>query len=113
MVVMSGDAMTAGSILNFSAMTGSAPPMSWESSTVPISVRQTASATGAATRSKNSILAKLQTASVRPHSSATRNSRQMMRGRSLVRISPTAIPRMIVEVLWLPALPPVSVSMGM
>ena len=71
------------------------------------------SATGAAMRSNTSSFTKLHTASVPPHSKATRLSRQRMRGRSWGWISPTAMPRMMVEVLWLPALPPASVSMGM
>ncbi|SCJ49747.1 Uncharacterised protein [uncultured Clostridium sp.] len=64
-------------------------------------------------RSNTSSFTKLHTASVPPHSKATRLSRHRMRGRSWGWISPTAMPRMMVEVLWLPALPPASVSMGM
>ena len=110
--VMTGEAMTAGSTPRRRAATGSAPPMSWESSTVHTSVRLTTSATGAAMRSSSSILPKLHTASVPPHKSATRSSRQSTRSQSRGAMSPTARPRMMVEVLWLPALPPVSVSIG-
>ena len=58
-------------------------------------------------------LAKLHSASVPPQRMAMRNSRHRIFGRSCGSISPTAMPRMMVEVLWLPALPPASVSMGM
>ena len=113
MVVIRGDAITAGSTCSFSATTGRMPPMSWLSRMVQIRVRHTTSATGAEMRSNSSSFAKLHTASVAPHIKATRLSRQRMRGRSWGLISPTAMPRMMVEVLWLPALPPASVSMGM
>ena len=43
----------------------------------------------------------------------TRSSFQSTRRISPASISPTAIPRIIMVLLWLPALPPVSVSMGM
>ena len=52
MVVISGDAMTAGSKLSFSATTGNRPPMSWDRMTVQISVRQTTAATGGAMPSR-------------------------------------------------------------
>ena len=59
MVVISGDTMTAGSKLSFSATTGSRPPMSWDRMTVQISVRQTTAATGGAMPSRKISLAKL------------------------------------------------------
>ena len=75
MVVISGDAMTAGSKLSFSATTGSRPPMSWDRMTVQISVRQTTAATGGAMPSRKISLAKLHSASVPPQRMAMRNSR--------------------------------------
>ena len=42
----------------------------------------------------------------------TRSSFQSTLNKSPGSISPTAIPRIIMVLLWLPALPPVSVSMG-
>ena len=66
---------------------------------VQIRVRHTTSATGAVTLSNSSSFAKLHTASVAPHSRATRLSLHRMRGRSWGWISPTAMPRMMVEVL--------------
>ena len=47
MVVISGDAITAGSTCSFSAATGRMPPMSCDSRMVQIRVRHTTSATGA------------------------------------------------------------------
>ena len=67
MVVISGDAITAGSTCSFSAATGSSPPMSCDSRMVQIRVRHTTSATGAVTLSNSSSFAKLHTASVAPH----------------------------------------------
>ena len=51
-------------------------------------------------------------ASVTPQSTATRASFQMMRQTSLYSISPSERPRTIETEAWLPALPPVSISIG-
>ena len=91
--------MTAGSIFSFLAITGSTPPINWDSSTVQTSVTQTTRATPKPTRSSSISFAKLHTANVPPHSSAARHSRQRIRGRSLGRMSPVAMPQIMVEVL--------------
>ncbi len=56
---------------------------------------------------------KLTALSTTPTSMLTRSSFQNTLRKSLSWISPTAMPRMIRVLLWLPAFPPVSVSMGM
>ena len=48
-----------------------------------------------------------------PTSMLTRSSFQKTLAKSRRRISPTAMPRITRVLDWLPALPPVSVSMGM
>ena len=68
-------------------------------STVATSVTQTTSAMGGAMPSSVMSLRKLHTASVPPHSSAARHSRHSTLGRSLTVISPTAMLRMMVEVV--------------
>ena len=50
--------------------------------------------------------------STTPTSMLTRSSFQKTLAKSLSWISPTAMPRMTRVLLWLPAFPPVSVSMG-
>ena len=107
-----GEAITVGSKPTRFASIGSAEPTSFEATTVNKSVTQTTSATARETRSKSMSLAKLHTANVRPHSSDTVSSLPITRSRSRKRISPRDRPRITVTDDWEPALPPVSISMG-
>ena len=120
MVVMNGDAMTAGSRPSFCAAIGRVQPTSFASTMVMISVRQTTSATSGeietlpkSSLSTSIIFAKAAAAMAQPQSTATRISFQMTSITSRNSISPSEMPRITVTEAWLPELPPVSISMGM
>ena len=112
MVVIRGEAMTAGSILNFSAITGSNTPINWESSTVKIR----GDADDQRHRSRDAVQQQhfekvahgQRHTAHQGHAAFTPDNTRQIVG----VISPTAMLRMMVEVLWLPALPPASVSIG-
>ena len=119
MVVMNGDAITAGSKPIRFANMGSVQPTSFAQNTVQTIVRQITAATSGVTDtfpntkwSINMSLAKLQTASVAPQTTATRISFQITFPRSENSISFSEIPRITDTLDWEPQFPPVSISMG-
>ena len=75
-------------------------------------VRHTDAATSTPTLSNNSNFTKFAAESVIPQISATRISLNTTFGTSRYSISFRDNPRMTVTLAWLPALPPVSISMG-
>ena len=113
MVVIKGLAMTAGSKPIRSAVRGRTQPITLAIRTTTTRVRQTIRATWICTRSTTRSLIKLHTERVTPHMAATRISFHMACRVSLNSISPREIPRMMETLAWEPALPPVSMSMGM
>ena len=118
MVVIKGEAMTAGSKPTFFARSGRAQPTSFAAKTVKIRVRQMTAATvrvmglPKSSRSTSISFAKLAAESTTPQTRATRHSFQMTRKRSENSISPRERPRITVTLAWEPQLPPVSISMG-
>ena len=95
-VVMNGDAITAGSNPIFCAIIGSEHPTIFAKNTVTISVRHTTSATMTGTLSSSIIFANPATASVAPHAKATLISFQMTLNISAHYISSRDSQRMIV-----------------
>ena len=110
-VVMSGAAISAGSIPSRFAAMGSSPPVTFAQTTVQSIAADT---TPARRRSLylSMINAESATARPKPTSSATRSSIQMIRAVSAKRSSSTARPRMIRVELWEPQFPPVSIIIG-
>ena len=102
MVVMKGEAITAGSKPIFLASSGSIQPTILAANTVHTSVRQMTAATVTVMglwntiRSSSISLAKLAPARTVPHSSATRHSFQTTWIRSENSISPRDRPRITV-----------------
>ena len=95
-VVIKGLAITAGSSPIFLAISGRVHPTSFAASTVTSSVRHMTAETASPTRSISMNRAKLSTAIVTPHKSATRDSFHMTRNISRNSISSSDIPRMTV-----------------
>ena len=119
MVVMKGEAMTAGSMPIFSATMGRVQPTTLAHSTVNTRVRQTTRATIGVTSglcisqwSTNIIFAKLATARHRPHSTDTRISFHTTAAMSENSISPRDRARITATDDWEPEFPPVPDSMG-
>ena len=106
MVVIRGEAITAGSTCSFSAATGRMPPMICESRMVQIKVRHTTSATEAAMRSNTSSFTKLHTASVLTAyipmltdaggNAGSQSTSTVIRGMAVGDIQPHDLPR----ILW-------------
>ena len=120
MVVIKGDAITAGSKPSFFAAMGSVQPMTLAQNTVHTRVIQITRATmgvravlPSSSRSTSIILTKLARARTTPQSTATRISFQTTFSRSENSISFRLRPRITVTDAWEPQLPPVSMSMGM
>ena len=111
-VVMKGLAITAGSKPIFFASSGSVQPTNFAQNTVTTRVRHMVSATINSRPSKSMSFAKLHTASVIPHTSATLNSFHMTLKMSLNSISPRDMARIMVTDACPPELPPVSMSIG-
>ena len=110
-VVISGDAMIAGSRCTFLAKSGRTQPISFEIMTVPISESPITRASAISLymiRMRMPLVSASTTLTIRD----TRNSLKMTRKISLNRISPRAIPRMISVALWEPQFQPVSMSIG-
>ena len=113
MVVIRGLAMTAGSKPIRWATIGSTQPIILAKVTVMTRVRQMIRAIRSGSLSSSISLTKLVQARVSPHRKATRISFQRAMGSSLNSISFRERPRMMETLAWEPALPPVSISMGM
>ena len=120
MVLMSGLAITAGSMPIFSASMGSVQPTHLANMTTKTIVTLTVSATSTVTsgfessrRSTSSIFTKLTAARQTPLSTATRSSFQMTPTMSPGSVSPMDRLRMTAVELCEPELPPVPMSMGM
>ena len=120
MVVMNGEAITAGSKPSRLAIRGREQPTIFATSTVTHRVRHTVTSTQTVTlelpissRSTSITLPKHSTASTRPQSTAVRSSFQMTLKISLNLSSSRLRARMTVTEDWEPLLPPVSISMGM
>ena len=109
-VVISGDAMIAGSSRTFLARSGRTHPMSFEIMTVPISESPITSASAISLymmRMRMPFASASSTLTIRD----TRNSLKMTRKIYLNWISPRAIHRMNSVALWEPQFPQASVRM--
>ena len=120
MVLMKGEAITAGSNPIFSAKMGREAPTSLAQATVPTRVQHTTAATAGVTvglassqQSTTIIFTKLAAARHTPQISATQHSFHTTRSRSLNRTSPSDRARITAVEAWVPLLPPVPESMGM
>ena len=111
-VVISGDAIIAGSRPICFASSGNIQPINLEMITVAMSENEITRASPRLWYIKK-MRAPFAVASTMPTSKETSNSFHTTRKKSWNRISSSAIPRMTSVELWEPQFPPVSISIGM